>query len=396
LPSGKHSAAASALGYQYQTDWCLLELLRRAPERPDAAISLELHDDVAWDEDGTPTELLQLKHHQITSRALTDKHDDLWSTFRVWMNAGAPTDPYGPTLTLVTTSTAAPSSAAAALRMDDGRDVSEALELLRIAARASDSEVTRDVRTRFLDLTEEEQLVFVSRIVVADTSPTVADVDAEIKLLLWAVLPAGHEETFLALLRRWWDGVALDLLRGLRSSVDVAQARAYISSLRDRFSDDNLPTLVELADVDQATVLADFRARPFVEQMHWVSYPLGNLRRAIVDYHRAVMQATAWLDQDLVELAELSRFRANLQDEWDRAFDDMLDDLGETTDEATKVALGKALLRRLIDSTAVNVRSRYNDPFFARGMRHDLADAGEIGWHPDFAQRLQKLLTSSA
>jgi hypothetical protein len=39
MPSGKHSAATSALGYQYQTDWCLLELLRRAPELPDAAIS---------------------------------------------------------------------------------------------------------------------------------------------------------------------------------------------------------------------------------------------------------------------------------------------------------------------------------------------------------------------
>jgi hypothetical protein len=49
MPSGKHSAATSALGYQYQTDWCLLELLRRAPELPDAAIRLGLHEDVAWD-----------------------------------------------------------------------------------------------------------------------------------------------------------------------------------------------------------------------------------------------------------------------------------------------------------------------------------------------------------
>ena len=61
-------------------------------------------------------------------------------------------------------------------------------------------------------------------------------------------------------------------------------------------------------------------------------------------------------------------------------------------DEAAKIAAGKALLRRLRDSTAVNVRPRYNDPFFARGRRHVLADGGDIGWHPDFQSRLESLL----
>jgi hypothetical protein len=74
------------LGYAYQTEWCLVELLRRAPDQPDMAISLELHDDVAWEQAGSPTELLQLKHKIRSSGALTDQHDDLWSTIRVWMN----------------------------------------------------------------------------------------------------------------------------------------------------------------------------------------------------------------------------------------------------------------------------------------------------------------------
>ncbi len=68
------------------SDRCLVELLRRAPDQPDMAISLELHDDVAWEQAGSPTELLQLKHKIRSSGALTDQHDDLWSTIRVWMN----------------------------------------------------------------------------------------------------------------------------------------------------------------------------------------------------------------------------------------------------------------------------------------------------------------------
>jgi hypothetical protein len=54
-----HSAAASALGYLYQSQWPLVELLRRGRDEPDSAVTLELYDDVAWDEEGTPSELLQ-------------------------------------------------------------------------------------------------------------------------------------------------------------------------------------------------------------------------------------------------------------------------------------------------------------------------------------------------
>jgi hypothetical protein len=118
-----------------------------------------------------------------------------------------------------------------------------------------------------------------------------------------------------------------------------------------------------------------------------------NLIRAFVDYHRAVTQTTDRLDRDLVGVAELSRFELNLQDEWARVFEDMVEDLPDEADEDTKAQQGKLLLRRLRDSTTVTVRSRYTDPFFARGKRHELADAGHIGWHLEFQAKLEALLT---
>jgi hypothetical protein len=95
----------------------------------------------------------------------------------------------------------------------------------------------------------------------------------------------------------------------------------------------------------------------------------------------------------------IATVRWRLRDEWERAFADMLDDLdneADSADEETKARLGRALLRRLTDSTAVTVRRRYNDAFFARGKRHELADVGRVGWHPDFERRLEDLLGLSA
>src|SRR5690349_18077263 len=106
MASASHSAAPSAVGYQHQTWWALVELLRAGADRPDAAMTLELHDDVAWERDGNPTELLQVKHHQGVQRTLTDASSDVWRTLKVWMDTARPGDAAGPELLLITTQTA--------------------------------------------------------------------------------------------------------------------------------------------------------------------------------------------------------------------------------------------------------------------------------------------------
>src|SRR3954447_2207342 len=107
MPSDGHSAAASASGYLYQTSWALLELLRQATNRPDQAVSLEMHDDIAWeDASGNATELLQMKLHRRATAGLGDKDTDVWKTLGNWMARSDATDPNGADLALVTTSIA--------------------------------------------------------------------------------------------------------------------------------------------------------------------------------------------------------------------------------------------------------------------------------------------------
>ena len=394
MASTSHSAAASALGYQHQTWWGLAELLRAGAGRPDAAITLELHDDVAWEQAATPTELLQVKHHRNTDRTLTDNSVDLWRTLKVWMDTATPGDDDGPQLVLITTQHAGEGAAVAALRRE-GRDVNAALRGLDAVAQDADSRETQRARAQFLGLSRSERRTFISRILVVDASPHIEDVAALVRACLHWTLPAGHEDLFLALVWRWWDEQALAMLQRRRRSVDVGAAHAAISEIRDRFTNESLPTLVGLREVDQEILVAEYCTHTFVQQMQWVSFPHRVLEQAIVDYYRAYTQTVRWLDEDLIGVSELTKFEEELIDEWEREFEWMLDSLDDDADEAAKQQAGKELLRLLLDRTGITVRARYDEPFFARGQRHTLADTGRVGWHPDFQRRLQGLLQVS-
>jgi hypothetical protein len=389
-----HSAAASAAGYQYQTWWSLLEMIRKGPDRPDATLILEMHDDIAWEDEGTATELLQTKHHQVASRTLTDMGDDIWRSLQVWMDAAMPSDPAGPLLHLVSTDQAPADSAAYALR-PESRDVPAALARLTTAAETSTSATTAKARARFLALGAAGRQVFVEKISVMDGAPHLEDVDAQVRRQLTWLLPKGHDDLFMQLLWGWWDAQAVGMLRGKRTGVGVPEVYQKLNDLRDQFTQDRLPTLVEIRDVDSESVFATYRERPFVAQLDWISWPPRNLQKAVVDYFRAYTQTAQWVNEDLIGLDELQRFEDELLDEWQREFEFMQLDLGDDASEEDKQRAGTRLLRELLDTTEVRVRVRYDDAFFARGKRHELADSGRVGWHVDFEERLQALLLPS-
>lgn len=391
MSSTAHGAAQSAIGYQHQTWWALLELLRSGRSRPDSAITLELHDDVAWERDGSPTELLQLKHHQGSQRPLTDASVDLWRTVKVWLDTAMPGNPDGPKLVLVTTQIASADSAVAALRPQT-RNESAALHGLEVVARQSTSEETKVAREGFLALEPVERRALASRMLVLDGAEHIEDVPGQVRNELQWALPTGHEDLFLAMVWRWWDEQALAMLQRRIHSVSARAAQTSINEIRDQFTRDSLPTLIELADIDTEKIALQYRAHPFVQQMEWVAYPPRNLQKAIVDYFRAYSHIVQWVNESLIGLSELKRFEDELVDEWEREFEWMVDSLGDDADEAAKQEAGRRLLRQLLAQTGITVRSRYQEPYFARGQRHILADEGRIGWHVDFEKRIQELL----
>lgn len=386
-----HGAAGPALGYLYQCDWPLIELLRRAVSDPDAELTLELLDDVSWSSDGTASELLQVKHHINTLGHIGDMDVDMWRTFGVWMDAHRPGDPQGPTLTLVTTETAAERSAASFLRPPPARDSAQARALLEAAAAGSQAEVTKPVREVFLGLADADRAAFVERIYVLDHEPAIGqELDEQLKSVLYWGVPQQHTTLFIERLWGWWHRVVIQVLRRNRATISALDLKAKIDDMRNAFAGDNLPTLVELHDVT-FNVEESFAQRPFVEQLRWIAFTATLLQKAMIDYYRAYTQSALWLENNLIAFDELATYEATLRDEWERQFELMRLALPAEAAEATQQQTGRELFRLVSEQSAVRMRA-YGEVFFIRGKLHELADDGRVGWHRDFHARLEALL----
>ncbi|MFF2271594.1 ABC-three component system protein [Agromyces sp. NPDC058136] len=386
-----HDASGSAIGYIYQVRWALLELIRGSNTRPDMSLTLERFDDVAWeDSGGNPTELLQLKHHKHKNGSLTDKSADLWRTLKVWMDDPRLRNSEGPELSIVTTATAPSGSAAALLRDDAERNVVAAAQLLEKAARSSTEKLkTAVARAQWLKLTESERLGILQRVHVLDNHARIEDLDAALEDSLWLAAPQGRAADFLAVLDAWWLRVSVDLLRKARKSIRAGELKAKLDDIRDGFQPDNLITTVPRIKGDEVMDL--YGSRPFVHQLQWIDASPVMLTHAVADFHRAVAQTTHWVDRNLIEMSEFDDFKDALADEWELAYDDMMQDLPDSASDEDRSKAGNALYRRLRDSTAVQVRPRYTEVYYARGIRHELADGCTKGWHPDFEQMVKTL-----
>jgi hypothetical protein len=83
-------------------------------------VSIETLDDVVFERDGEPPDLLQTKHHIKKTADLTDTSPDLWKTIRIWCEGFINSNiPDGSTFFLITTAEAPKGAAASYLKMGD-------------------------------------------------------------------------------------------------------------------------------------------------------------------------------------------------------------------------------------------------------------------------------------
>ncbi|WP_146078516.1 MULTISPECIES: ABC-three component system protein [unclassified Rathayibacter] len=391
-----HDAAPSALGYLHQVDWALLNMLKSGPDRPDQMMMLEQFDDVSWQDDAGPTELLQVKHH-INKGSLSDRSVDLWRSIRVWLDDAVMRDIDGPMLCLVTTATAAPASAASLLKVDGNRNETRALDLLDDAARSSQSQDTKAARQLWLEQPKPIRVGVLARLRILDQSISIEEVGAETRrLLFWVSLPEPQLVLFEAQLRSWWHEVAIDLLLKRRPPVTAFQVRAQAERLRDGFTSRSLPRTVGRPVAEEARRIVNLHSgEVFVQQLGWIEVPTRLLERAIIDFWRTVEQATVWVSNHLIELAELQEYRENLAEQWDHAWDAMLRGLPDGATDKQKSDAGYSLWTQMRDRTDPYLRADYGESFFRSGVLYELANSDAsgqcYGWHPEFEAMLRML-----
>lgn len=353
-------------------------------------------DDVSFDDKGDPVQLIQTKHRVTHSAALTDKSEDLWKTLRIWADrvGSGEIDPNFVVLLLITTATAPVESAATFLRPPEigDRDEERAFELLSEAATSSQSRTLADAFRSFVDLGQEYQQVLLSAVRVLDKAPNIVDVGAEIQVHLDLFVRPEHKSAFADRVEGWWFREVIDALAGAgQRSTSYVDLRTYVSELRDRFTEEDLP-----ADFPDPIELSEEELpeeqRVFIEQLKLVATSEGRIRQAISDYWRAFQQRSRWVEDGLLFDHDLERYEHVLVDEWQRYFDAIQHDLQDGASEDDVRRAGYNLFHRVDTEIVKPIRPSFRGTYVQRGTYHHLANDLRVGWHRDFVSHLQDIV----
>ena len=157
--------------------------------------------------------------------------------------------------------------------------------------------------------------------------------------------------------------------------------------LRDQYGERTLPApypalAVELSEV----LLAAYASAPFVRQLELIAMRDQHVQLAVRDYHRAYAQRSRWLEQGVLAPAELREWEDRLFEEWEHAWQRMLDTLPDPADEPAQATAGKQLYGDM-EQSSLNPLRDGRDRFLHVGTINGMADVTRVGWHPDSKAR---------
>ena len=388
-----HQATEQMLGYLYQIRYALALLLKN--DNPDYQISIEKFDDVAFDKDGQPVQLIQLKHHIKQKGNLTDSSADLWRTLKVWIDSLAqkPELLDSTEFLIITTAIAPKDSAAGYLRQND-RDPNIAYTKLKDVCKQSQNTAHQKYYDAFLSADQLTVKKLFEHIYIVDGASNILDVEKIVKKQIrYSCIPK-YENLIYERLEGWWYKKAIEALCSVDPIfVTQNQVRSFIVSVSQEYSDENLP-IDDFFDVDdlQENALSESE-KILYEQLKLICLGSHRMQNALRDYYRAFKQRAAWVRNDLLYVNELEKYEKRLIDEWDHAFGEMQDDLAEikSLTEEEKAKAGRKLLSD-IEKKDIRIRPKCEEAFVMRGSYHMLANKLKVGWHVDFFERLKGLL----
>lgn len=393
--SNQFSASSSAVGYIYQVRYALYLILK--DENLEKEVSIERLDDVAFEEGGTPAELIQLKHHINKSATLSNGCSDLWKTIRVWSEAilNKQIELPGVILSLITTGTTPEESAPYYLKADLNRNPEKAKEILLSFITNSKSKTNKVNYETFLKLTEDNQLELLKAIYIMDSSPDILEVSDLIKNRLKLTTRRMYLEPLYQRLEGWWfNKIIHHLVDKSIFFVSGYEIQDIINDFAEQLRPDSLP--IDYFDetptsLDTNTINENML---FIEQLRLLNLDTKSIEFSMRDYYRAFIQRSRWVKDELLFVGELQRYESRLFDEWERQFNRI--------NRSRKPILEDGLIERGLDifdwmnDSQFHIRKNCTEPYVMRGSYHILANKNNLclGWHPKFKERLTDLLES--
>lgn len=400
ISTDQYSAGEQGLGYIYQPRFALLRLLQ-LPES--TSVLIEKDDDLDFlDKDGIKT-LASLKHKAVGDR-LTNLSTDFWKSVRIWLARYNRDGRSEASLRffLFTTGTVARTSFLRHFLLDPPAHDDEGASLSKLAGdalAATESKLIKSIASEFNVLSDDEKDDFLSRIVILDGNPRIADVPVLVKEQHMRSIRREFREPIFERLEGWWNDVVVNLLTGKRTEAIFGyEVSDKLSAFAEEYKSDNLPITFR-GKAPAGEIDAENDPRLFVVQLREIGISSNRIRNAILDYYRAFEQRSVWARENLLVSGEVEEYEDRLVDEWSRYKDVVFEDLDEESADTILLSAGKALYQWAdIESgniSALRIRERVTEPYVVRGGFHILANARpspRVHWHPHFLSRIGGLL----
>jgi hypothetical protein len=390
------NATGPMLGYLYQCREALLLAIVETKSQPSLLVSIERFDDVAFEENGTASEQLQLKHH-VEAATLTDMSVDLWKTLRIWSEQTSDNLnlPFERRFTIITTARAPERSAAELLRFPrPSTDAEEkARMLLCVAATNSSNHESAAGRKAFLALSEHDQRNLIAAIRVHDNAPSITDARSEIEDLLIFAAPNGKVAHLVDHLEGWWFTQVVTCLSNPDApAISLLTLRSKIEEIASAFRTGDLLISPDALTVSTEDLSASDN-RIFVKQMRCIDVADESVELAKLDYYRATAQRSTWARENALLDGEAARYNADLVERWMR---ERLarESSGKPVSDDDKKAFGRDLFH-WASRTQLPFRNRH-EQWLCSGSYQILADGVTVGWHPDHRTMFGVLSKSEA
>jgi hypothetical protein len=388
-----HSADASAVGYYHQGLYALVVLLDSGDS---ASVSIETADDVVRHD--TITSLHQLKHSLGTPPSLTVKNDGLWNTIGFWGDG-----PFDGSLEFVFV-TCASISLGSELETLKNKDSDRKALLLaledeanrvtdeRKAAKDSGKQLPYADRgsscSKFLHLSATDRRRLVELMQITPDSFTAADVPAQVENRLRNCVDPNSRAHVVERLIEWWDRqVVLSILGKRARRLSKLELQLRVHELLVEHSAKSLPNLFQDSEPES---ISDEIGTIMEQQIHWVKGGRTRIKRAAIARWRARNQRAQWIDGDFAAASELDLFDMRLLKAWSDRFHPMQEDcenLGE--EECCRQGLQLLEWSHFDAHDAVpQLREQAPHSYIVQGSLQQLAEQGNVGWHPSYDQKL--------
>lgn len=385
--TSQFDASASMLGYIYQIRFALYLSLRKLSDLADPEqfnVSIEKLDDIAFDNDGSPEELLQTKFHGDEGN-LTDRSPDIWKTIRVWVESikTGEISLGNVILSLVTTQAVAENSLASLLGVGPKRDIEEAQKIMSEICEESNQTNDKGYKA-FKSLSVAERNSLLSSIYVVGRSENILKIRENMKPIARQSVPIQAVDAFLDRIEGSWFKWAVEALSKTPSGIiNLGFLQELVESIRPEYALTNLPA--EYVDALPDAMDVDNDVRIFVKQMRLFNAPKKLIELAITNYYRAFEQRSKWAGDGLLNPGEINGFDRKLYEKWceQQAFMEMQESLDT---ERAKKAYSVKLYQYCQQQGVVPIRPDFAEEYLSKGSYHMLSDNLKIGWHPDYEQ----------